>query len=211
MLTFGLVLSLLCATTHAFTFELAAGSTKCFFEELALDARFRGKWDSPPAYSQFLDLVVYDPANYVIQRDRSLDKGVIDFFATTNGYYKLCFVSRVAAGAADAAALTPRNISLDVHGVAGDAGDVVDFQELARREHLQPTEMNLRLIDQNIHASHQEMHRLREHEATLEGHLEYTLLLVRVVPTVLLLFAPLCGLSAAMIMKRFLRRHQVLE
>lgn len=158
---------LLAATVSGFEFTMLGNAQRCFLEELVVDARFRAKYSSSAVYNQFLDVTVQEPSGSVIFHDKAHDSGHIDVYAQHTGYHQLCFTTRAMKHSRDKT--DARVITLDVHAFAGDEGDIINYNELARREHLQPIEMNLRLIDENLRIAHGELHNLRRHEAAMSS------------------------------------------
>ena len=200
-------LASLLSLTTAFVFILRNDDQRCFLENLAFDGHFRGKYHSTHVYNQFMDTTVQDPTGAVILHDKADDDGIIEFTAETMGFHQICFTTRTLKNARPGN--KPREVTFDVHTHAGDAGDIIDYADVARREHLQPTEVNLRIVDDNLRAVHDELHQLRAHESAMADAVDTVFFYISFSPV---LFAALLAVFvvALLLTRRSLKRRSLL-
>jgi len=201
-------LLLLVPAVISITFKLSAGTTKCFTEELPGDQHYKVVWSAEKGYSQFIDLKLTSPTDQVLQEDKSADSGVIYFFVTTAGMHTLCFTNRIAAGVKYPSPDLHRKVSLIAQN---DIQDIENYDSYARQEHLQPAELNLRIMEGNVQRVHSEYYALRDHEIHMTQRHEGTLKLVKVVSACSILAYIIFFTVQAWYLKRYLRRVKIIE
>eukprot|EP01007_Sphenomonas_quadrangularis_P000342 NODE_1184_length_962_cov_130.818182_g986_i0.p2 GENE.NODE_1184_length_962_cov_130.818182_g986_i0~~NODE_1184_length_962_cov_130.818182_g986_i0.p2 ORF type:complete len:236 (-),score=38.11 NODE_1184_length_962_cov_130.818182_g986_i0:255-941(-) len=163
-----LIVALLCESVAALSFDLQAKTTKCFTEELPAGYHVLGDFKALAGYSQFVDAKVTDSAGNVVQEYASADKGNFNFHTTTSGDITFCFANRVVAGIPVTPAMK-RTIEFNLRTglYAGDEAAEEYQSDVARQQHLQPIEMNLRIMEDSLRMIHQEYHYFKKRESEM--------------------------------------------
>jgi len=155
-------------TIQAFDFDLAARNYKCFTEELPHDYQISGSYSAQPGYSQFIDFRITLPDGQFQHSDTGRDKGEFHFVTQTAGEYAFCFYNRMVTGVKYTAGMK-RKISFDLR-MGADANDYIS---IAKKEHLKPLEIELRIMEDTVKAVHSEYIYFKEREATMRDTNEH--------------------------------------
>lgn len=147
-----------------FSFNMTATSSKCLTEELPADYDVSGVYEASPGYSQIIDLRVTDSQGTQVVEHKAIDKGNINFRTTTPGDYSFCFYNRLVPGVRYSEGMF-RTVKFNLH--AGQ--ESVDYSQVARKEHLKPVEINLRIMEDVVKQIHSEYHYFKDREAQMRN------------------------------------------
>ncbi len=100
---------------------------------------------------------------------RNIRKGDFSLVAKEGGEYSFCFYNRLTPGATYYPGLK-RRITFDV--LSGT--DTFDYEQLARKEHLKPVEVNLRMMEDIVKSIHAEYVYFRHRESDMRQTNEST-------------------------------------
>jgi hypothetical protein len=153
----------------AFQFDLPARDFKCFREELVDNFDVYGEYDVGPGHSQKIDFRVIDSKGDLLVDRRNVKSGDFSFKTKEGGEHSFCFFNRLSAGAPYHQGLS-RRISFDV--LTGS--ETFDYEQLARKEHLKPVEVNLRMMEDIVKGIHAEYVYFRNRESGMRGLTEST-------------------------------------
>ncbi|KAL9641454.1 hypothetical protein ABK040_013379 [Willaertia magna] len=164
------VLSLACIiSVHAFQFDLKARDYTCFNEEIVTNFDVYGEYEVGSGHSQKVDFRVSDSTGNIILERKNIKKGDFSFVAKEGGEYAFCFYNRLSSKASYHEGLR-RRITFDV--LTGT--DTFDYEQLARKEHLKPIEVNLRMMEDIVHNIYAEYVYFREREGEMRQTTEST-------------------------------------
>jgi hypothetical protein len=147
------------STVSALTFELEARKFKCFTEEFPAGFHVAFNYAVGEGYAQYVDVKVTDPENNVILDDEGKDKSSNGFVAEKGGDYAFCFYSRLVTGVKYAPGMK-RKINFEVKSGA----DSNDYATIAKKEHLRPVELALRIMEDTVRAIYSEYNYYKERE-----------------------------------------------
>lgn len=150
--------------THAFQFDLPARDFKCFREELIDNFDVYGEYDVGPGHSQKIDFRVIDNKGDLLVDRRNVKSGDFSFKTKEGGEHSFCFFNRLSSGTSYHQGLS-RRISFDV--LTGT--ETFDYEQLARKEHLKPVEVNLRMMEDIVKSVHSEYVYFRQRETGMRG------------------------------------------
>ncbi|EFC48995.1 predicted protein [Naegleria gruberi] len=160
------VLLLICILrVDAFQFDLKARDYVCFREEIVTTFDVYGEYEVGAGYSQKIDFKVTDPRGNIVLERKNIKKGDLSFVAKEGGEYSFCFYNRMSSKATYHDGMR-RRITFDI--LTGT--DTFDYEQLARKEHLKPIEVNLRMMEDIVHSIYAEYVYFRERE----GAMRYT-------------------------------------
>jgi hypothetical protein len=151
-------------TSNSLWFDIEASMFKCFSEELPENYFVTGHYEALPGYSQLIDVKVVDPSGNTVHEDKGIDKGKVTLTTKTAGDYQICFYNRVITGIR----LSPgmkRRIKFDL----STGQEAVDYSRVARKEHLKPVEINLRIMEDTVKQIHTEYHYFKGREAEMRN------------------------------------------
>jgi hypothetical protein len=146
----------------SFTFNLSATSSKCFTEELPNDYDVTAMYEAKPGYSQLIDIRVTDHMGSQLLEKTAIDKGQINFKTTIPGDHHICFYNRLVPGVRYRDDMQ-REIKFEL--LAGQ--ESVDYAQVARKQHLKPVEINLRIMEDAVKQIHMEYHYFKAREAEM--------------------------------------------
>eukprot|EP00759_Apiculatamorpha_spiralis_P011564 PhF_6_TR18913/c0_g2_i1/m.27627/K20352/TMED10, ERV25; p24 family protein delta-1 len=162
------ILSVAVLHTTAFTFDLQARNFKCFTEDLPQDYQLGGSYKAASGYSQFIDFRITDPNGAYIHSDTGKDSGEFHFSTTMGGEYAFCFYNRMVTGVKYVAGMK-RTINFDLRMGA----DANDYTAIAKREHLKPLEIEMRIMEDTVKAVHSEYLFFKERESVMRDTNEH--------------------------------------
>lgn len=157
----------LATTADAFVFDLDARSFRCFTEEVPSYEKVQVKYSILPGYAQFIDVKVTDPHNRVVFEETATDKGEYEF-SSIGGDYAVCFYSRMVPGIK-----AIEGMQRAIHFKFAVGRDIVNYQQLATKEHLKPMEMYLRVVADGVRQMHNEYLYFKEREIQLRDTNEH--------------------------------------
>ena len=162
------LLSIVATFASAFTFDLPARQFKCFTEELPHDYTISGTYRAAPGYSQFVDFRITDPNGSFQHSDTGKDSGEFHFTTPIAGEFAFCFYNRMVSGVKYTAGMK-RLISFDLR-MGADANDYVS---IAKKEHLKPLEIELRIMEDTVKSVHSEYLFFKERETEMRNTNEH--------------------------------------
>ncbi|EFJ16199.1 hypothetical protein SELMODRAFT_117173 [Selaginella moellendorffii] len=204
-----LVISLLLCVSPArsLSFEIHKERTKCMNEELHSGALVLGEYrvtdpkelDKPAIHK--IHARLSDPDGYTLHLAEGVDKGQFGFKASTTGVYVACFwLENVDAKEAV--------VAVDLDWKTGVAAK--DWGNIAKREHIDGVELELRKIEELVDSIHEEMLFLREKEQEMRAFNESTNTRIVVLGALSLLFCLLVAVFQSLHMKVFFERKKLL-
>ena len=171
----GLALLLIVASASlfvvdAFNFELPASATKCFSEEVAKDSLAVGSYKVPPeggVTGAHVSLRVTGPTPMSVGASKTHFKkekaqfGKFAFTAEETGSHHICFSNK---------GRQTTRVGLEVKvGVAAK-----DYSEVAKKEHLEPLQVELRRLEDAAREIHEEQLYMRQREEEMRDTNEST-------------------------------------
>jgi hypothetical protein len=170
VLTIFIVFSFLQAAARAFRCELKTGMTKCFSEEIAKDALAVGKYTIPAGgdvVDAGISIKVSGPTPLSVGASKTHFKkkraqvGKFAFTAEETGSHHACFSNH--------GQVTTR-IAFDLKvGVAAK-----DYSEVAKKEHLEPLQVELKRLEDSAREIHEEQLFMRQREEEMRDTNEST-------------------------------------
>jgi len=121
-------------------FDLEPDTTKCFSEDVEIDIKIVGNFLVQAGYKQVIDVKVTTPSGSEIYSKENADKGLFQFVSAEQGEYTVCFRNTLDDRRMNDRRGLKRRITL----VLKTGADAIDFNELAKKEHIKPLEANLR-------------------------------------------------------------------
>lgn len=127
------------------------GQQKCFIEEVPAETLIVGTYKNPdfvpygrPDFNGVgLKLNVQDPANNMVLT-KALDvEGKFAFTSAAGGEYQLCFSTNSSRWFGQ-----PKKFRFDIKLDVGETG--IDYQEVAKREHLSDLEVEIRKLNDKV-------------------------------------------------------------
>jgi hypothetical protein len=152
----------LCTLCTSFEFDLDANSFKCFIEELPENEEVRGSFSAASGYSQAIDMKISNPQGEVVVEAKGRDKDDFNLWTTLPGDYNFCFYNRLVAGVKQHSGLKR---SLTFKLAIGQ--EAKDYEQLARKEHLKPLEVMLRMMEDGVRDVYSTYHYFKQREAEL--------------------------------------------
>ncbi|KAG2392685.1 hypothetical protein C9374_011410 [Naegleria lovaniensis] len=160
--TLSVLLLMVSSSIFAFQFDLKARDYVCFREEIVTNFDVYGEYQVGAGYSQKVDFRVTDSRGNVVLERKNIKKGDFSLVAKEGGEYSFCFYNRLSSKATYHEGLR-RRITFDV--LTGT--DTYDYEQLARKEHLKPIEVNLRMMEDIVHSIYAEYVYFREREGAM--------------------------------------------
>ena len=152
------------------TFKLPASATKCFSEEVAKDTLAVGTYKIPPEggiSDASVSLRVTGPTPMSVGASKTYFKkeraqfGKFDFTAEETGSHHVCFSNK---------GLQETRVGLEIKvGVAAK-----DYSEVAKKEHLEPLQVELRRLEDAAKEIHEEQLYMRQREEEMRDTNEST-------------------------------------
>eukprot|EP00906_Rhabdomonas_costata_P027858 RCo039559 len=164
MKTILFVLLLLFESCSAIWFDIEVNSFKCFSEELPENYGASGHFEALPGYHQFIDVRVTDPNGKALYESKAVDRGVIDLHTESAGDYQFCFYNRIGSGVRHTQGMK-RRVKFDL----SFGQEAIDYTRVARKEHLKPVEINLRIMEDTVKQIHSEYHYFKAREAEMRA------------------------------------------
>ena len=156
-----------CGLAYGFQFDLKARDYVCFREDIVTNFDVYGEYNIGPGYSQKIDFRVTDSKGSVVLERKNIKKGDFSMIAKEGGEYSFCFYNRLSSKATYHDGLR-RRITFDI--LTGT--DTYDYEQLARKEHLKPIEVNLRMMEDIVHSIYAEYVYFRQRETAMRGTTE---------------------------------------
>mmetsp|Transcript_2583 Transcript_2583/g.3729 ORF Transcript_2583/g.3729 Transcript_2583/m.3729 type:complete len:212 (-) Transcript_2583:780-1415(-) len=130
-------------TCQAIEFDLPTRNFKCFEEELPANFDVYGEYSAEKSvYGQIVEFRVTDPEGVLIIDRENIESSDFSFLVKKAGDYSFCFYNRLVPGVQFHESMK-RRLSFDV--LTGT--ETFDYRDLARKEHLKPIEINLRMME----------------------------------------------------------------
>lgn len=159
------VVALLCAVpSMGLKMQLEPSAKKCLGNDLTKDVLAVGDYaiaGLPPGVPSGVEITVSAPSGTVIFQKSDVSTGKMSFTATEEGVHQLCFANR-----GQALRVLVFNLKTGV--------EAKDYSDVAKKEHLQPLEVELRRIEDSVAEIYDEMRYQREREEAMRNTNEST-------------------------------------
>jgi hypothetical protein len=126
---------------------------------------FTSSFDAKPSKSQYTDIRVMETktGNIVFERDE-INQGEFSFTARSGGDYSFCFFNRNSP-TYDYSEPIYRRVKFRLLTGA----ETTNYEQVARKEHLKPMELNLRMMEDNVKSILMEYSYFKEREVEMRG------------------------------------------
>eukprot|EP01111_Echinosteliopsis_oligospora_P009534 TRINITY_DN280_c0_g1_i2.p1 TRINITY_DN280_c0_g1~~TRINITY_DN280_c0_g1_i2.p1 ORF type:complete len:241 (+),score=39.03 TRINITY_DN280_c0_g1_i2:64-723(+) len=199
------------ACAHGILFEVKPGVKRCVSEELRRDTLVSGTYEvsdkltksstvpyEHAARAYQMDFVIEDPKGIVVYSKNDVSSGSFAHHTEIDGEYKMCFTDNTRKG------VPSLNIQSRTVFLALKSGvEARDYAEVAKKENLQPLEVELRKIEDATERVKDDMLYLKQREEEMRDTNESTN--TRVVN--LSIFSTLVLVSTAIFQIVYLKRY----
>ncbi|KAJ5072974.1 transmembrane emp24 domain-containing protein [Anaeramoeba ignava] len=164
-----ILIILLILSTQAIFFDIKSSEEQCIIEQADSIILVSGTYKLKDPMQLNTDFIVYDPHQRIILRKQRIKEGTFAFTAELPGEYKMCFNTLTPQRYHSQSIVTDRVELNYKFGLAA-----VDYEEIAKREHLGPLEKELRKVEDSVEDMYQNMIYLRGREESMRDTNEST-------------------------------------
>lgn len=156
-------LSIFIIFVHCIEFEVDYQGHRCFHEEIPTNFDVYGTFDAKPSKNQITDVRVMETkSGQLVYEKDEITTGEFSFVAKQGGDYSFCFFNR-NSNSFDYS--EPYNRRIKFKLLTG--AESFNYEQLARKEHLKPTELNLRIMEDYVKQIMQEYSYFKDREAEM--------------------------------------------
>eukprot|EP01080_Neovahlkampfia_damariscottae_P009950 gene9950-2271_t len=193
------------AIISSFDFYIEPQGQKCFHEEIPANFDVWGKYELDAPIDQTTDLRIVEvkTGKDVYNKD-DLHSGEFTFTAHEGGDYSFCFFSRNTVSYSSH--IQARRVSFKV--LTGS--ETVNYQNIARKEHLKPIELNLRMMEDSLKSIYLEYVYFKDREHKMRQVSDSTSSRIKWLGAFSIIVIIASSIFQALYMKSFFRKKKLI-
>jgi len=165
----GILVVLHAGCSHAVQFDISPGAEFCLWEKVGHNALVTGEYNLAYSGVTRCYMKVADPDDEIIWTNEDASTGTLAFTSGEAGLYKVCFLDMGRQGIA-ANPQQRRRVTFEIKSGAA----ALDYDEVAKKEHLEPLALELRKLEDLVKSVNQDFQYLRNRERNMRDTNEST-------------------------------------